>query len=442
MKTLTFVIFGGTGDLARKKLGGAISLFAKKNIDLQIQLIGVGRSDYNDKTYKKLLESSEKKFNFPKNILVRYYRGDVSEPNAIINLEKFMIKDEKNCVGRIYYLATSSALFGVITREIAKIKESGFTKIMLEKPFGHDGKSSEELNKQLYKNFKEEQIYRVDHYLAKETVNNILLMRFSNPLFENVWNSNFIDKIKIRVAENFGVEKRLAYYNNTGAIKDMIQNHLFQILLFILMEPPKAVDSKYILKEKYSSAKKIKFEGKLTLGRYEGYDKEIKDANLPDIETETYAKVFLTSKQKRWKGIDIILETGKNLDEKEAHITLEYKKEPCILYCSFDSVPNKLIFRIQPTQNVELTMNTNEPGDNPNLKPVRMTFYHEFKFSSNTRNSYEMIISECYKGEKELFMCENVLRESWRITDKMLRIKNKSKVIVYKKGSKGPKTYK
>jgi len=438
MKTLTFVIFGGTGDLAKKKLGKSLSEYAKKNMNLRIQVIGIGRHSITNSNYKKILETAEQKFKFPKNVEVKYYQGDATKPETFKDLEKTIILGEKDIIGRIFYLATSYEFFGQITDIVAKFKSKGFTRIMVEKPFGYNYKSSESINKKLKKHFSEEQIFRVDHYMAKATVDNILLMRFSNPLFENTWNSKFIDKIKIKISENFGVGNRLSYYNNSGAIRDMIQNHMFQTLLFILMEPPKYISSEEICKQKYLASKKVDFSGKLILGQYENYQKELDKTTLPQKGTETFAQVHLKSNQPRWKGTDIILMTGKNLDKKEAHITLEYKKEPCTLYCSLDTVPNKLIFRIQPREDVELTMNMTEPGNNPTMKKVRMTFCKECEFEANTTESYETIISECVKGDKRMFIDENILKESWRVTDKILKAKMHTSLKTYKKGSLGP----
>lgn len=435
MKTLTIVIFGGTGDLARKKLGSAVSEYAEKNKNIDIQLVGIGRSEHDNNSYKKLLETAEKKFKFPQNVNVRYYLGNISKEEDFVNFNDYLKEHEYTNIGRIFYLATSPDFFHTIAKQIASLDSNGFTRIMIEKPFGHDAKSSDNLNKKLQEYFDEEQIYRVDHYLAKSTVENILLLRFSNPLFENVWNSNFVSKIKIIVKEDFGVEKRLAYYNNSGAIRDMIQSHLIQTLLFILMDAPKTLDSKDIEKEKIIAAKKIVFDGNVKIGQYEGYAQELAKANINHSKTETLAEIHLKSNSKRWKGTDIILITGKNMNEKEAHITLEYKKEPCLLYCSFDSSPNKLIFRIQPTSDVELTMNTRIPGKDMNLKNVRMTFCNACEFSGNSIESYETILSECIAGNKNMFLCENVLKETWRLTDSIIDKTKSINPIIYKKGS-------
>lgn len=435
MRTITFIVFGGTGDLMRRKLAHAIANIAKQSKEIKYNIIGVGRTEFNDKTYKEFLLKSDRNVSFGKNVELKYYQGDVTKKESMKGLEKTIESSEENPLGRIFYLATSQHFFEDISKIIRRFKKNaGFTRIMIEKPFGHSLSSFRKLNNTLSKYFDEEQIYRVDHYLAKETVENILLIRFSNPLFENTWNSKFVDKIKIIISEDTGVEKRMEYYDAAGAIRDMVQNHILQVLLFILMDAPKVLDTKNILEKKHDAIKNIYFSGEVIRGQYEGYKEEAKKIRQ-DSETETYVQVELMSKSKRWKGTKIILATGKNLKEKDAHITLEYKKEPCILYCSFNTAPNKLIFRIQPSTNVEFTMNAKKPGAEPSLEKVRMMFNPATHFKANTVNAYETILAECIKGDKRLFICSNILQESWKITDKIIRAAKTKPLIIYKKGS-------
>lgn len=431
MNNISFILFGGTGDLTKKKLAKAISLVSEKE-KIKINLTSIGRKDFNDETYKKFLGVK-----FHKNVKIKYFKADFSKKESFSSLEQQIKNFEDNkTIGRIFYLATSYDYFETISEIIKQIThESGFTRIMFEKPFGESLESFKKLDKSIKKNFKEEQIFRVDHYLAKETVDSILLMRFSNPLFENVWNSKFVDKIKIIVKEDEGVKERIEYYEKAGAIKDMIQSHLLQILTFILMDAPKTIEEKHILKEKIIALKKIRFKGKLQTGQYENYKEEAKKQS----NTETFAEVHLESRSKRWKGTEIILLTGKNINEKQAHITLEFKKEPCILYCNFDSAPNKLVFWIQPKQNVELTMNAKIPGENPKIDKVRMSFNPESKFQGNNAEGYEIIISECLKGNKSIFLSSEILKESWKITDKIIKKSKSMYPVIYKKGTEGPK---
>lgn len=437
MDSITFIVFGGTGDLARKKLAAAINQVCSQK-KMTVNLLGIGRKPFDDKSYKEYLEKSESKFKFDNKVKVMYYRADFSEPETFAGLSAAVTSIEsEDVIGRVFYLAISPEFFPKASQLISRMPEQGFTRIMLEKPFGYDYASSEKINKELQAHFKEEQIYRVDHYLAKETVENILLMRFSNPLFENTWNSNFIDKIKITVMEDIGVGERISYYDTAGAIRDMVQNHILQVLLFILMDPPAAIDPHLIAEKKLKAIKALRYNHGIR-GQYSGYYDELKTMGKHQSSTETYAEVHLQSNDKRWKGTEIMLKTGKNMKEKEAHITLEYKKEPCILYCSFDTAPNKLIFRIQPSHNIELTMNTKVPNDPPSIEKVRMTFSPSKTYTSNSIESYIDILTACMEGDKNLFIRSDILRESWKLTDKIVKKLGKQIPIIYKEGTEGP----
>ncbi|MCC7574539.1 glucose-6-phosphate dehydrogenase [Candidatus Woesearchaeota archaeon] len=439
MKNYTIIIFGGTGDLAKRKLIPAINSIAKNNADFKINVLGIGRRTYTEEEYKNFLLQEKE---IAKNMTINYFIADIEKEGSLNNLKNKLASIEDTTIdGRLYYLSTSYKLFETIAKSIHSccINGKGFTRIIAEKPFGYDLKSSKKLNASLKKYFTEEQIYRADHYLAKETIENILRLRFSNPLFESVWNSKSINRIKIVVDEELGVGNRLGYYDDSGAIKDMVQNHLLQTLSLILMEPPKSLDENDFKKSKIEAIQKLFFKEEIITGQYAGYQEEVKNIN-PESKTETFVELKLHSKTKRWKGTEMILRTGKMLKEKKAYIEIEFKKEPCTLYCDIGSAPNKLFLHIQPLQNVELTMNTALLGEKMNLTPVKMTFCPTCEFKANSPEGYEVILKECLLGNKKIFMCDKEIDVAWRLTDKIIStIKNKDiKPIIYAPTSTGP----
>ncbi|MCF8014071.1 hypothetical protein K9K83_06910, partial [Candidatus Woesearchaeota archaeon] len=422
MQTIHFVIFGGTGDLTKRKLAPALNKLCK-NQKYKINLIGVGRTPFNNETYETHLDLKNKN----SNLNIKYFQGNVSEKETMNGFHEFVHKEKVDQT--IYYLATSYTIFEKIFDIVKDCKHLNI-KLMIEKPFGKDFETWTKLNKHMKKHFTRKQIYRVDHYVAKQTIDNILLLRLSNPLFENIWNSKFVDKIKIVSKETLGVDNRLNYYDESGAIKDMVQNHLLQIASLILMNPPNSLDADDIREQKTKAIKQLEFE-KATIGQYEGYQEEVQKTLNKKTNTETYAKIILKSKSKRWKGTQIIIETGKKLDKKEAYVDLEYKKEPCLIYCDPTTRPNELRIDIQPMQNISLTMNTKLPTEKPEIEPVQMSFCPTCENKENSPEAYETIISECIKGQKRIFIRGTELDASWEITDKILnKIKNQ-KINIY-----------
>lgn len=440
MDSYTIVIFGGTGDLTKSKLISALNELANKD-NIIFNVIGIGRREFDDDKYKSFLLESNPKID--EKLRIKYFKSDFEKGDTLSGLNSVIdsIEDE-TCKGRIYYLATSYNFFEHIADNLAAHSsphKTGFTRIMIEKPFGHDLKSSTKINKALLKHYDEEQIFRVDHYLAKQTIDNILLVRLSNPFFESTWNSQFIEKIKVVVKEDKGVGTRLGYYDKSGAVKDMVQNHLLQTAAFVLMEPPESLEIKDLKKRKIEAITKLEFKNKILTGQYEGYREEAAALNNPNSTTETFAEVKLSSNSKRWKGTEIILRTGKMLNKREAYIEIDYKKEPCMIYCNITTAPNRLIMHIQPLQNIEFTMNTTMPGEESVIEPVKMTFSPTTEFKSDSAKSYALIIKECIKGSKKMFICNNELEATWKLTDKITKQIKNILPKQYKKGSNGPR---
>jgi glucose-6-phosphate 1-dehydrogenase len=429
MKSLSIILFGGTGDLAKKKILPALSGLINRKVVDKINLIATGRKDLSSNEYSELVG-----FHGTKDIVINYLQMDFEKKDVNSNLSKLLenIEDE-TCIGRLFYFAISPKYFKPVAKELLHYNKdkTKFNRFLFEKPFGYDLKSSKSLSNVLDKYFNEENVFRVDHYLGKETVKNILALRLANPVFENTWNSKFVESINIIVSENMGVGNRMEYYNHTGAIRDMIQNHLLQILSFILMDAPDSTESSDIHKQKILALKKLSYRN-VKLGQYEGYIDELKAHNSVDSDTETYVKLELESKSKNWTGTKIFLVTGKNLQDKYARIELNYKKEPCKLYCDIRTVPNKLVINVQPKEDIEFYMNTPVPGNFSDIKNVKMNFCKECEFSESSIESYELIIEECIKGEKTLFIDKSELETAWKLVDK-IRL-NISKPIIYSKG--------
>jgi glucose-6-phosphate 1-dehydrogenase len=326
MKKVSFILFGGTGDLTKKKISEAfVHLIKEKEIDKDSFLIGVSRKDLSDSEYKQFLVDSirdkEDKKSLGK-LNVKYAQGDFTKEGGLDKLKEVLSKNEKKGSDRIYYFSTSFKFFPAISKELHKLhldkNPHGTIKVVFEKPFGKDLESFEELNKGIKKFFSEKQVFRVDHYLGKKTVQNLNVLKFSNPIINSSLKGKNIESIEIIVDEDLGVGNRIEYYNESGAINDMIQNHILQVLSLVLMKKPSKFNSEKISSEKIKILKSLKIlppENHL-LGQYKSYKEEIKKSNLQDKNTETFAKIILESKSKRWKGVKLILRTGKKLEKK------------------------------------------------------------------------------------------------------------------------------
>jgi len=440
MDSITLVVLGGTGDLTRKKLLPAMKGVAEGNPKRHINFVAVGRRPFDTDEYIRFSKLYELKL--PENIRISYFRSDFSQENSLKGLHDFLKGIEKNCIGRIFYLATAPEFFKDIARQLSGCcnDKKVFNRIMIEKPFGHDMASSKELDEALTGYFSEEQIYRVDHYLGKETVQNILVLRLSNPFIERTWNSDFIEKIIVSVEEDIGVGDRLGYYNDAGAIRDMVQNHLMQMASFILMDEPQSTEAEDIHEAKVAAIKQLEFNSEIIIGQYEDYEEELKAAKKEHSNTETFVELKLHSKAPRWKDTELILRTGKHLKNKHAKIELIYRKEPCNIYCDINTYPNKLVLNVQPHQDIEFMMNTKVP-ESMDIKHVKLNFSAESEFLSNRPESYEILLEECIAGNKTLFISNKEIEAAWKIIDDIREYIKDVKPIIYKKGTEAEKIY-
>ncbi len=442
MESYSIVIFGATGDLAKRKLLPALYELSKENIPFILTL--VGRKPYTTEEYmqeaKTFIEKEVRKVenngwnDFTKKIT--YFKAEF-ESKEINKLQSFLKKQEqqKNIqANRIYYLATMPEHFPSILKTIKKQKmdteKEGFKRIVFEKPFGSDLKSATTLNNLIKKSFKEIQVYRTDHYLTKETIENILVFRCSNTFFDPIWNKKYIDHIEITVAEDMGIESRGKYYDKAGVIRDMIQNHLLQILTLITMECPKSFERTDIQKEKINILKKIKIT-KSMLGQYNSYKRE------PDVKqnstTPTYIAIEAKINNPRWKNIPCYLRTGKKLKRKTAFVYIKLKEN------KMTKEPNEIVMHIQPEQDIVLYFNTKKPGSKLEITKAKLEFCYQCLFGPKTIESYQKLITNAIHGDQSNTTSWEETKAAWKIVAPILK---QQATETYQEGSWGPNTTK
>lgn len=445
----TFIIFGITGDLSKRKLIPAIYKLIEDHRLCKFSLVGVASSD----TSVEQIMAKAKQF-IPKaqdDILTTltkafsYYQMDFHNKEKYADLKDILTAIEKKHGlpgNRIFYFATMPEHFMIITKNLVEshiIKQhphtrqiSPWSRVVYEKPFGHNLRSSRIINRYIAQIFDESQVFRIDHYLGKELVGNIAMTRFTNRVLEPLWNNKNIDSIEIVIKETIGIEERGAYFDKYGIIKDMIQSHLLQLLALTTMEAPEELTATYLRDAKARVLKRVKVTD-VTIGQYEDYHKEknVKKNSL----TETFAALKVTINNKRWKGVPFYLITGKFLDTKESYIKIKFKQAECLLQ-ECPSEPNYLRINIQPDEGIYLDLNVKKPGSTTSVMPVTMEFSHSCLFGPNTPEAYEVLLTDVIKGDQSAFVRNDEIEASWKIVDSIK--KYKKNLIIYKKGSKGP----
>lgn len=440
---VTFVIFGGTGDLTKRKLVPAFaSLLHDKVLCDESLIIGIARGDFTNETYRDLLikaARNEDERKLIEKVNIQFYRKDSTQPGALHDL-KSMIECGEGCPhNRIFYLATGYNLFPAITKNLHEadlIQKS--SKIVFEKPFGKDLHSAEALEAAIHQHFTEDMIYRIDHYLGKETVQNLNVLKFTNPFLESLLSNKHIKSVEVIADEDLGVGSRLGYYTSAGAVKDMIQSHLLQVLALFLMDKPESLDPKHIHDAKVSVLKSLQAASseKHIFGQYESLSSELKMAGMESCSIETFARVVCHSALQKWSGVDLVMQTGKMLDKKYGKIVVHFKKIGDDFAHSLHGIQeNKMVIDIHPTENIQLFFNTRKRFSKDEIEQVKFDFCGDCVFGPNTTDGYKRLISDILKGDHTLFTREDELKESWRIVDDIENIRDQVKLVTYKDGS-------
>lgn len=466
------VIFGGNGDLAWRKLFPALyNLHIYGHLPKNFSIYGIDYLPNNNEDYKKhLLEginnfsrsgkADEKKWaSFSKNIF--YLQGDFTKADVYNELGKiFTANDKKYKVRgeRVFYFSVAPRFIETIADSLNKaglMADKNHDRIVVEKPFGIDLKSAQHLNKYLLQRFDEKQIFRIDHYLGKETVQNIMAFRFANNVFDPLWNNRHIDYVQITVAEQVSVGNRGGYYDGAGALRDMIQNHLLQLLCVVAMECPANYEAETVRNAKVDVLKAIRkyraagvFEyvvrAQYTAGEFNGvhqeaYKQEKDVAKTSTTETFVAAKLWIDNS--RWKGVPFYLRTGKCLSRQASVIVIQFKDSPHKIFKD-DKEPNRLIFAIQPQEEISLLFESKIPGMDMKLKPVEMDFTYRESYTEAVPEAYEDLLLDVLKGDATLFMRADQIEAAWKVVMPILDAwkKNPSKDLkTYKPGTWGPK---
>lgn len=459
-RPFTLLVFGASGDLANRKLYPAFfSLYKEGAID-DWSLIGFGRRPWSDADYRQVIATSIGKMPAAETegqaFLERccYVRGDIEEPEAYARLAGTISKERD----LITYLAVPPEQYKPIIDQLYRVGLSNrsplTSRLVVEKPFGRSGQEAEALNNFITERYEEASIFRIDHYLGKETVQNIAVFRFGNGIFEPLWNNNYIHHVEITVAETVGVEKRAAYYEQSGALRDMVQNHLLQLLALVAMEPPTSFTSDMVRDEKVKILRALRPLSELDImantlrGQYKAglIDGQVVPAYLDEpgvastSKTETYASLVAYIDSWRWYGVPFILRTGKRLGRRVSEIAVHFKKPAMNLFPQAYGGANQLVFRIQPDEGLTLYLNTKIPGLTDRSRTVSMDFLYGTGFGHPSPEAYERLLLDALIGDSTLYTRRDEVEASWAFIDPIKKAWNVQAIPLhlYEAGSPGP----
>jgi glucose-6-phosphate 1-dehydrogenase len=474
------VIFGASGDLTKRKLIPALyNLALEKRLPERFAVVGYARSEMTHEAFREAMREATKEFSrtglkdealweqFASTLY--YVSGSYDGADGYQKLKEFVDgfdRGSRVLPVRVFYLAIPPDLYGAVIERVAAAglaaKESDGeprTRVVIEKPFGTDLQSARELNHRLHEGLDEKQIYRIDHYLGKETVQNIMVFRFANSVFEPIWNRRYVDHVQITAAETVGVENRGGYYDHAGVVRDMFQNHLLQLLCMTAMETPVGLDAEAVRDEKSKLLRSVRriapeeVSGAAVRGQYGpglidgkpvvGYRQE--PGVAPNSTTPTYAAMRLFVDNWRWEGVPFYLRSGKRLAKRVTEIAIEFKRPPMLLFKTYavENVnPNVLVLRIQPDEGVSLTFQVKPPGHDMIIKPLSLEFKYEQAFGSSPPEAYETLLEDCIEGDSTLFTRHDWVELAWALMDPIIQVWDLSKprnFPNYAAGTWGPK---
>ena len=461
------VIFGASGDLTHRKLIPALyNLYKIGRLSENFSVLGVARSELNDETFREKMREAliNNEETTPDTLDAfcshLYYQAvntsDAQDYGKLVPRLDNLHDKYKTCGNTLYYMSTPPSLYGVIPECLAEhglnTEEYGWKRIIVEKPFGYDEKTAQALDVQIHRFFEEHQIYRIDHYLGKETVQNLLVLRFSNGWFEPLWNRNFIDYVEITGAESIGVEERGGYYDGSGAMRDMFQNHLLQVLAMVAMEPPAIINANSMRDEVAKVMHSLRpltaedMEHNLVLGQYtaaeingkleNGY---LEEKGVPaDSHTETYIALRCEIENWRWAGVPFYVRTGKRLPARVTEIVIHFKTTPHPVF-SQNAPENKLIIRIQPDEAISMRFGLKKPGAGFEAKEVSMDFRYADLAGAQVLTAYERLLLDAMKGDATLFARTDAVHAAWKFVQPILDYKaNGGRIHEYEAGTWGP----
>jgi glucose-6-phosphate 1-dehydrogenase len=449
------VLFGATGDLAHRKVIPAMYHLWRTNLlPHEFLVVAIGRRPYDDDAYRAEVRASLEQFSRSMPLdeaawqsfsaKIRYHRLDFSDAAGFDALATHLdtLDEEHGARGnRVYYLATQPSQFAEIVGQLGRVgldherHDGGWRRVVIEKPFGHDLESAKRLNREVGKVFRESQVYRIDHYLGKETVRNLLVFRFGNGIFEPLWNRRYVDHVQITVAESIGIENRGAFYEETGASRDVLQNHLLQLVSLVAMEPPATFEADALRDEKVKVLRAIGTHRadpgtEVVRGQYgpgwvaatqvPGYRQEA-DVDT-ESETETFIAARLTIDDWRWSGVPFYVRTGKRLPKRATEIAIQFREVPHRLFRdgAAEPDPNLLAIRIQPDEGIMLRFGAKVPGLGMAIRPVTMDFTYGSAFSVDSPDAYETLILDALQGDASLFTRADEVEEAWGIVDPII----------------------
>ncbi len=471
----TLVIFGGSGDLAKRKLLPAIYNLAHEGaLPEHFHLIGVSRKEKAHDEYRAECEQAIRRFSRqpPKDDVlhtllanIKYVPGTFDDDAVYAELGRLLDKFEQEAgepLNRAFYLSTAPSFFPVIVEELGRSQlahhEGAEVRVIIEKPFGTTLEEARELNRRVLAIFEENQVFRIDHYLGKETVQNMMAFRFANGMFEPLWNRNYIDSIQITAAEDMGIGSRADYYDSAGALRDLIQNHMLQLLCHVAMEPPVSFTAEEVRNEKVKVLQAIPEPtagdiAEMTVhaqygpGHAGGEDVSgyLQEPGVPeDSTTETYAALRLEVDNWRWAGVPFYLRTGKRLARKVTEIAVTLKPVPHLAFSQAGSLgvqPNQLVLTLQPNEGVSLRLGAKIPGTRMIIRPVNMEFLYGTAFLSQSPEAYERLITDAMRGDATLFTRNDEVEAQWRICDPIVSAwsQEPGPLPKYASGSQGPR---